>query len=1116
MIKRNSSKITDSFVNSAHSEHYNVTKAIHDDVPLTDNTSVIRSTNFEADKDGAYVLRKPLILKDKLRTTNEQTTTNSYFLSNKQDKLRITRTSSIGGHYQTLDIISADGTICDIIVKFYDNNLKEHELKNKEIPLSWISEINDVFTTSNHTLLKVVINHTQFSAYTHSMLITDVFTLKDGFDNSDAFGNDLHRFINISKHESLDNTYVLTIVNPEINTITSNADVGNAETLDINLLLENPYAIRDLYGYGYVGCTKVVPYVYTKDDSNKTLSNFNTTKIWELTERNFLNSDKQELDNSFKILVSSNPKAFNKKFLFLKAFLTTAVTSSKYYCCWEQSKDGGITWEECPEFVSKYTGKIVNKLISDLSSADFDKMMYEDSLERASSYLVSKKVVRLNLQDNDFSFNDTIQNRPDVLVLTNPNLSYKYRFSIYLDTERDTPVPEASMFTVTKTGFTDPSEGFLDNLESKIKYTTAKNSATDSPIVSDGKIVMYEATGTAVGDYSDRNPRRYEAGNSLTISSLDSNYKIKNVTITLAHKTLISGTTDYEKLGSAIGVIAGTDILPPYNGYSERPINPYGMNSLEINSFGGSMHEVICDAKNLWVSEGSSKTYTAASYGTAGATDLSFVNLTRCLMNFDEGKDLETVSGSNDITRSRLVIESITVTYTVDPAIQYTSVYLASTTGTFSVAYSDNTETVEDLSIERDRLFNGTLYYNENQHQLISFYARYVYSSGTNSAIMKLLNSLVLPEQVTKIIPWRGYLLLFSPRNIYLAKYDYDSDTYTIKTLSNTVGVPAVDADTIVPILNSVYFKSGNKIYRLVPNLYSASDDILNIHQISTGVNTILEHILNNYIESHNFSYADSDTYSVFIPITSESVTYCITYDFNNRLWTMQKYPVILDGIETISNLEVYLRDNTRNIYHFRESLNTLLSEGLKQYCTDNNEPISNYNLNLFTNSVPYADYLNKKPNEIIEHVLNNASGYYENVFNNVATPIQFEIDFGQKSSNYTLDKQFLESKFVFATLSAKDTIPVTLDIYTDGISRELHWDANTDGAIWKSSLDDVGILNTGFGVDGQDYNGILRQLIVKYSGKGKSIRHIITGESKSLFKFYSMDVRGRILPKKH
>ena len=1248
MIKRNSSKITDSFVNSAHNEHYNVTKAIHDDVPLTDNTSVIRSTNFEADKDGSYVLRKPLVLKDKLRTNigtaSSGFTTDRYFLSNKQDKLRITSKRRFRITTKTLDIVSEDGTVCDIILKFYDNYLKEHEVvfENEEIPLDWISEINDVFTTSDHTLLNVVINHTKFiqqifkrtpstwstavsyedgqvlinvinrslgitvdmvtqsealpddfvfdeevvelpnvlitltdSTHTEtisvplnfddailsdnhvhlitgtyiellssdwdlntltatiqdleapklmihsspdSMLVNDVWTDGNGFNNSDAFGNDLHRFINISKHESLNNTYVLTIVNPEINTITSNTDVGNAETLDINLLLENPYAIRDLYGYGYVGCTKIVPYVYTKDDSNKTLSNFNNTKIWELTERNFLNSDKQELNNSFKILVSSNPKVFNKKFLFLKAFLTTAVTSSKYYCCWEQSKDGGITWEECPEFVSKFTGQTVDKLVSDLTSADFDKMMYEDSLERASSYLVSKKLVRLNLQDNDFSFNDTIQNRPDVLVLTNPNLSYKYRFSIYLDTERETPVPEASTFTATKTGFTDPSEGFLDNLGSKIKYTTTQHAATTAPTVDDGKLILYEATGTASGDFSARNPKRYEIGSSLTISSLDSNYKIKNVIITLARKTLISGTTDYERLGAAIGVVdkSGTSCPPPWNGYSSGDINPYGMNEVSMTSFaGGTMNEIFYNAKNLWVSEGSSKTYTAASYGTDGAINLSFVNLTRCLMNFNDGIDLAEVSGSNDITRSRLVIESITITYTVNSSVQFTSVYLASTTGTFSVSYSDNTETVEDLSIERDRLFNGTLYYNENQRQLISFYDKYVYSSGTDSAIMKLLNSLVLPEQVTKIVPWRGYLLLFSPRNIYLAKYDYNSDAYVVKNLSNTVGVPEIDADTIVPILNSVYFKSGNKIYKLVPNLYAASDDILNIHQISTGVNTILEHILNNYIESHNFNYADSDTYSVFIPIDSESVTYCITYDFNNKLWTMQKYPVLLRGVESISNLEVYVRDSKRNIYHFRESLNTLLSEGLKQYCDDNGESIDNYSLSLFTNGVPYADYLNKKPDEIIELVLDNASGSYETVFSNVATPIQFEIDFGQKSSNYTLDKQFLESKFVFATLSAKDTIPVTLDIYTDGISRELHWDANTDGAIWKSSLDDVGILNTGFGVDGQDYNGILRQLIVKYSGRGKSIRHVITGESKSLFKFYSMDVRGRILPKK-
>ena len=172
----------------------------------------------------------------------------------------------------------------------------------------------------------------------------------------------------------------------------------------------------------------------------------------------------------------------------------------------------------------------------------------------------------------------------------------------------------------------------------------------------------------------------------------------------------------------------------------------------------------------------------------------------------------------------------------------------------------------------------------------------------------------------------------------------------------------------------------------------------------------------------------------------------------------------------------------------------------------------------MFINAVPYADYLNSLPKDIITAVLENVttSHSHEQTFGDIMTPISFEIDFGQKSSNYTLYKQFLETKLTLATLSVKDTFPITIDIYTDGISRELHWDSNTDGAIWKTSLYDVGILNTGFGVTGQDYNGIFRQLIVKYSGKGKSIRHVISGNSKALFKFYSMDVRSRILPKKN
>jgi hypothetical protein len=191
---------------------------------------------------------------------------------------------------------------------------------------------------------------------------------------------------------------------------------------------------------------------------------------------------------------------------------------------------------------------------------------------------------------------------------------------------------------------------------------------------------------------------------------------------------------------------------------------------------------------------------------------------------------------------------------------------------------------------------------------------------------------------------------------------------------------------------------------------------------------------------------------------------------------------------------------------------------GLEEFCEENGEDAKSYDIRAISNAVPYADYLNSVPKDLVSAVIGNAatSHSYERSFEKIATPIRFEIDFGQKSSNYTLDKQFLETKLTLATLSSKDSFPLSLDIRTDGVSRELHWDANTDGAIWKSSLDDIGILNTGFGADGQDYGGVLRQLIVKYSGKGKTIRHIISGKSKALFKFYSMDVRGRILPKKH
>ena len=171
---------------------------------------------------------------------------------------------------------------------------------------------------------------------------------------------------------------------------------------------------------------------------------------------------------------------------------------------------------------------------------------------------------------------------------------------------------------------------------------------------------------------------------------------------------------------------------------------------------------------------------------------------------------------------------------------------------------------------------------------------------------------------------------------------------------------------------------------------------------------------------------------------------------------------------------------------------------------------------------LPYADYLTYMPVEIaniVEERMEEAESI--EIFKDLYTEIPFNIDFGQKSSNYTLDKQYLESKLVFATYQSKDTFPITLDIETDGetmslVNKRIHIDPVTSAALWKTSNNEVGSLNTEFEFnDNTNHSGIMRQLIVKYSGKGKTIRHVLSGVSHTKFKFYSMDIRSRILPKK-
>ena len=1339
MIQRKPSKINDSLVNSTHEDHLNVSKAIRDDAPITNLTTAVKSINFESDGDGAYVLRYPLVKKEAYKTSVTSYPFNFYLYDNVH---KATCYSENNSTYLTIGN-------ANLVLKYYDNDLNE-QTRDLGTPanLDWLS-IKSINNTLDATILNCVIDHKLFiqrfgyfnkeTTYLDGspFYFTSIKQALTNTSNSQSYEYDelnyqtltkLKRFIKIYKDSEAQNlTFILEIVHPELNSITSGLDVGNASTLDINLLLDNPYAIRDLYSYGSFGTTKILPYI-VKDESYQTVNSLGRAPIWSLTEQDFVpaTEDTTLIKDNFRLLVSSNKNAFKNKFLILKAFITSGITNLDYYCCWEESSNNGTDWEVCQEFIDKFmlTDDDIKK-VADLTSKQYSDTIYDEYIEKAKSHLVSKKLYHVaSLKEKDFSQDDLIRERPDVLVLENPDLTKLYRFVIYVDTHQQTPDASVKNLFATKTNFSTPS-GYIDD-NNNIRYEIIQNSGSVPAVDAAHNLVLPEGPQDYPNPFDADSSDRFATislGNSLHIYTENPLCTIKEIQYTLADASQDANTNDID-VGALLGVSnhiptseelnipdsmknpkrftyfknaydilylvyadvdiekiyklqasssdaihdfwknAGATTLHimedsdnqnwyltnifnclytfdsnalPYDNYPapftesskrwifvpdidivqdeshtyanrssytlierfnykceailddgtirtlttefiERDSNPafipynargydcYSVNGIEItrnqNNYrirkityyikyslpytgatdkpqyqvveavsGPTVYNVkdfklypdgnrhlrffefgpdSDDIKNLNVRMNAENSYFKVINTDKSCVEYTY-NYTPSNQTYfskqaayDALYKQKGISITNSTTQAIAKIKSITVSYslTEDVSEIFTSTYLVSTTGSFQVAYSTETKTVEDLTSERDRIFDTTskYYYNPTQAQLLIYKDNNVYISGTNSSIMKLMNSLSMPEKITKIIPWRSYLLLFSAKNIYLAKYDDSSDSYTTKVLSNTVGVDSIDADTIVPILNSVYFKSGNKIYKLVPNLYAASDDILNIHQISIGVNNILEDLTNTYIETHNFSYANADNYMVFIPIASESCTYCIHYDFNKQVWTLQKYPVYLTDIVTLSSTETYVTDGSV-LYYFNNSMNSIIAQAFEDL------EITNYDYKKCAQCIPYGDYLDKTPEEIAQAYISQTALEY--------TPIQFEIDFGQKSSNYTLDKQFLETKLILATLSNKDRFPLSLDIYTDGMPKILHIDANTDAALWKTAANDLGILNTSFGVSGQDYNGIFRQLIVKYSGKGKTIRHIVSGESTSLFKFYSMNVRARILPKK-
>lgn len=377
-------------------------------------------------------------------------------------------------------------------------------------------------------------------------------------------------------------------------------------------------------------------------------------------------------------------------------------------------------------------------------------------------------------------------------------------------------------------------------------------------------------------------------------------------------------------------------------------------------------------------------------------------------------------------------------------------------------------------------------YYKKSVYSYGEGYNGIVYVSDVGSFITPMYNALEIGSSAQAlpcaIVPWRDYILTFTESDVSLSSKS-DAGFYT-KTISTSVGIPYKDRRCACSALNGVIFKSENKIYYAYPSMYSSDDTVLNLTDLSKPVQSILDSITSEEC----FADVLDDAYILMIP--NNTTTHCLRYDLSTRVWEFYEYPAkflkFFKNAKYVSVVSEYTVPNTLFTFCYAESL-------------------------IFDN-----DY--SKLGETFPSLENLDYGDITDVAN-VSDPnkpdteaIAFEWDTGQKTDAMSPTKQFVETKLVFATIDEKDSFPFSLDIAVDGDSRVIHTDVSTDSAFWKhpGALAGLGV-NFPFGGTPTPASGIfntVRQYVTRYSGKGKSARHYLSGSSVCNFKLYETYVR--------
>lgn len=369
--------------------------------------------------------------------------------------------------------------------------------------------------------------------------------------------------------------------------------------------------------------------------------------------------------------------------------------------------------------------------------------------------------------------------------------------------------------------------------------------------------------------------------------------------------------------------------------------------------------------------------------------------------------------------------------------------------------------------------FENTVYGNKLYHKkaLYSYgsekFKNNIFVSDIDSFVTPLYNIIDLDtyaaSSVTCLLPWRDYLVSATENAVYL--HTKQSDGYLTKTVNTSVGISEKDARCCKAVLNGILFKAGSKIYQLYPNIYAGDDSTLNLTEISAPIAEYLdEYEYSEHSEYTPFAFSTETEYILMLP--KNDVTLCLRYDYSAKIWTVCTYPVVFTAYKLL-NL-----DNIRlfGIY---------------------NGTSAEYVFDAVCDGPLYGDVLPGSDTPV---------------------PIEFEWDTGQKTDGISLGKQFVESKLMFATMDDMEAFPMSLTVTVDGDPHITTIDVNTDAPFWKNNDNTRGVAGTAFRLSSDGDVGVLRQLVVRYSGKGRSIRHILSGSASSNFKMYEAYVRYKIL----